>query len=253
MGVVPRCVVAASLMSVVFAARADEPPVWGVGVGVISTQKPYQNSDRQYTPIPILHYENRYFRFSGTAAEVKLPALHLSETQQLNIGLIARYDGAGYSSDDADILKGMDKRKGGFWGGAGIGWQNPVVDLFTDWTHDLSGNSRGQRLRLGAEKRWHLSEQFTLTPRLVVSRYNSSYVDYYYGVRRSEARPWRPAYRADASINTEMGVRSLYTFNEHHTLMVDVEMTLLASEIKDSPLVNRTNENRILISYLYYF
>lgn len=252
MVVAPRCIIAASLLSVSFFALADEATSWGLGIGVATTQKPYTGIDREYTPLPVLYVENAYFRFLGTTAEFKLPAWQLSETQQLNAGLIARYDGTGYASDDADILQGMAKRKGGLWAGVKLEWQNPLVTVFTDWTHDISANSKGQRIRVGAEHAWQWGE-FTLTPRVVANRYDSEYVDYYYGVRSDEAREWRPAYQGDASVNSEIGLNGRWRFRAHHMLMVDLQATLLASEIKDSPLVDRTNENRFFVSYLYTF
>ncbi len=253
MGVVPRRIIAASLLSLSFSSLADDATTtWGLGVGVGSTQKAYTGIDREYTPLPVLHIENRYVRFLGTTAEVKLPAWQWSETQQLNAGLIARYDGAGYAAGDADILHGMDKRKGGMWAGVALEWQNPLVNIFTDWSHDISGNSDGQRVRLGAERSWQWGD-LTLTPRIVANRYDSNYVDYYYGVRRREARSGRPAWQGDAALNTEMGLNARWQFTAHHVLMMDWQATLLASEIKDSPLVDRTNENRFFMSYIYYF
>lgn len=249
-----RPVLIAALLCGTSVAKADEQATrWGLGAGVASTQKPYAGSNRDYTPLPIVHIENRYFRLSATEAEIKLPGLRWNETQHLNAGLILRYDGAGYESDDAWILQGMAKRKGGFWGGAQAEWQNNIVTLFTDWTHDLSGNSQGQRVRIGAQRRWHVGEHFSLTPRIVVNWYDSKYGDYYYGVRSSEARSWRSAYQTDASVNTELGLRSGWQFTRHQSLMLDLQTTLLASEIKDSPLVDRTNENRIFLSYRYDF
>ncbi len=252
MVVVPYRIIAASLLSLSFSALADDATTWGLGVGVASTQKPYTGIDREYTPLPVLHIDNRYFRFLGTTAEVKLPTWQWSETQRLNAGLIARYDGSGYASDDADILHGMDKRKGGVWAGIKVEWQNPLVNIFTDWSHDISGNSNGQRLRLGVERSWQWGD-VTLTPRVVANRYDSDYVNYYYGVRSDEARAWRPAWQGDSALNTEIGLNGRWQFSTHQLLMVDVQTTLLASEIKDSPLVDRTNENRIFVSYLYDF
>ncbi|XTZ36870.1 MipA/OmpV family protein [Salmonella enterica] len=236
-----------------FSAIADDSTQWGLGVGVASTQKPYAGIDREYNPLPLVHIENRYFQLLGTTAEIKLPGLQWGDDQQVNAALIVRYDGAGYESDDARILQGMAKRKGGFWGGAKLEWRNEIATLFTDWTHDLSGNSQGQRVRAGVEKRWQLGDHFSLTPRVVANWYDSKYIDYYYGVAPDEARSWRPEYQADASLNTEIGLRSAWQFNRHHIVMLDLQATLLGSEIKDSPLVDRTNENRVFLSYLYNF
>ncbi|MBS7766635.1 hypothetical protein ID551_27480, partial [Klebsiella pneumoniae] len=60
--------VVSSLLLAPLSAFADEAwaqqqsSAWGLGLGVVSTQKPYTDIDRKYTPLPLLYYENRYAR-----------------------------------------------------------------------------------------------------------------------------------------------------------------------------------------------
>lgn len=225
---------------------------WGAGVGVASTQKPYKDMSRDMTPVPLLYFENEHLYFFGTEAEIKLPPLTFNETQRINFGLIGWYDGSGYDADDASILDGMAKRKSGFWGGAKAEWQSPWVNISADWTHDLSGNSKGQRVNIGAKRTWKMGE-FSLTPRVVATWHDKKYVDYYYGVQADEARDWRPAWQGDSSLSAEFGLRSVYQFSSHHSLILDLEATRLATEVKDSPLVDRSTEDRIFLGYLYRF
>ncbi|WP_054179215.1 MipA/OmpV family protein [Trabulsiella odontotermitis] len=247
-----RITVAAIVSAVTLASSSAFAAEWGIGAGVASAQKPYKGVSRDTTPLPLLYFDNQYLHFFGTEAEIKLPGVTFSETQRLNMGLIGRYDGSGYDADDADILDGMAKRKGGFWGGAKIEWQNPWVTLTADWTHDLSGNSKGHRARLGAERRWQWGD-LSLTPRVVGNWHDKKYVDYYYGVRADEARDWRPAYQGKASFDAEFGLLSVYRFSAHHSVMLDLEITPLSSEVKESPLVDRSREDRIFLGYMYRF
>ncbi|MCT4714556.1 MipA/OmpV family protein [Enterobacteriaceae bacterium H18W14] len=225
---------------------------WGVGVGAASTQKPYKDMSRDTTPVPLLYFENDYLHFFGTEGEIKLPALRFGETQRVNFGLIGRYEGSGYDADDASVLDGMTKRKSGFWGGAKAEWQSSWVNISADWTHDLSGNSKGQRVNIGAKRTWLLGD-FALTPRVVATWHDKKYVDYYYGVRADEVRDWRQAWQGSSSFSAEFGLRSVYQFSSHHSLMLDLEATRLSSEVKDSPLVDRSTEDRIFLGYLYRF
>lgn len=247
-----------ALLFAPFAAFADDSDIqqdatWGIGLGMASTQKAYIDVDREYTPIPLLHYENKYLRFFGTTLEAKLPNLTLNDTQKLRFGLIARYDGAGYDPDDSWALAGMDKRKGGFWAGARVEWRNDLVNLHAEWTHDISGHSKGQSVRLGADRTWRLSERITLTPRIGATWHDDKYVDYYYGVRAHEVLAWRPAYEGKSGIDTEVGVQGVYQFNKRHSLIVDLKLSRLSSNAKDSPLVDRSTENRVFLGYMYRF
>ena len=42
-------------------------------------------------------------------------------------------------------------------------------------------------------------------------------------------------------------------FDQRHSMFVDFEVTSLAKEIKDSPLVDKSTENRVFLGYLYRF
>jgi len=230
-----------------------ETSSWGLGIAAISTQKPYAGMDRENKALPMLSYENRWLRIGGLGAEIKLPRLGLGERQHIDFGLVARYDGSGYEASDAPILNGMADRKKGFWAGARATWHTDVARLSADWTADASGHSKGQRFGLSLDKSFRLGAQVMLTPRLGAVWHDKKYVDYYFGVRGEEAQAGRAAYAGKAGVNTELGLRSAYMFDPHHSIFLDLSVTRLASEIRNSPLVDRSTENRVFMGYLYRF
>ena len=118
-------------------------------------------------------------------------------------------------------------------------------------TYTLS-YSKGQRLRLGAERRFSLGE-FALTPRLSATWMDSHYVDYYYGVRSNEVIPGRAAYAAGSTVNTELGLRVDYRIAPEQVLFADVSATALGSAIKNSPLVDRSTLPGVRLGWLYRF
>ncbi|WP_286903032.1 MipA/OmpV family protein [Vreelandella sedimenti] len=233
-------------------ANSDET-TWGLGVGAVSSQEPYTDVDRDNTALPLLYVENRYVRFFGTTLEAKLPDLTLSESNQINFSLIGRWDGSGYEPGDSWVLEGMEERESGLWAGAKVEWQTSIANVSADWTHDVASNSKGQRLNLGLDRSWQMGAHLTLTPRIGATWHDDNYVDYYYGVRSNEARPGRPEYQGESSVSAEIGLQSVYRFNNHHSIMFDVQATTLASETKDSPLVDDSTINRVLLGYMYHF
>lgn len=233
------------------ASRAAGSP-WALGIGVASRQMPYAGADRDTTAIPLVFYENSWFRLAGPNAEFKLLNYSLSPTQRLSGGLRVKYSSEGYEDNDSPRLAGMAERKGGFWGGAGLTWHNPVAQISADWTGDLSGHSKGQRVQLQVERRMPVGS-FSLTPRLGAQWMDSKYVDYYYGVRASEATAARAAYSAKSATAIEAGLRVDYGFNRHHAVFVDLSVTGLPDEIKDSPIVDRSSVSRVAVGYLYRF
>ena len=236
-------------------ARAEEPPgsSWGLGIAGISTQKAYTGMSRDNIGFPLVFYENSWVRVFGPVVELKLPSLDLSATQKIDFHLVGKYDGSGYKPDDAPILSGMEERKGSFYMGGKVTWRNDVVDVSAEVLADATGNSKGKRATLGLEKNWRLGEHVMLAPRLSASWNSKEYVDYYYGVRASEALASRPVYLGKAGVNAEVGARATYLFNASHSVILDVSATSLPKEIKNSPLVDRSTENRVSLGYMYRF
>jgi len=240
-------------MLAVAAGEGAESSAWGLGIGAISAQKPYTGADRENRALPLIYYENSWVRVFGPGAEVKLPRLGISDSQHIAFRLVARYDGSGYEADDAPVLGGMAKRKSGFWAGGKATWHNDIANLGAEWTADATGHSKGQRFSLSLEKNWRLGQQVMLAPRLGATWYDKKYVDYYFGVRAGETTAGRAAYSGKAGVNTEFSLRSTYLFDPRNSVFVDVGVTRLAKEIKDSPLVGRSTENRVFMGYLYRF
>lgn len=245
---------AALFIPSIVSAAGPSPSNWGLGLAGISTQKAYKAMERDNLGFPLIYFENDWLQVFGPVIELKLPTYDLSATNTLNFRLLVKYDGSGYAPKDSPFLIGMDERKGGFWAGAKVKWDNPVVDLQFEISADASGKSKGKRFSLGLERTWRLGSQFMLTPRLNASWLSKEYVDYYYGVRQTEALATRPVYvGAKAASTIELGVRGTYTVGGPHSLFLDIAATTLPERISNSPLVERGNENRVALGYMYRF
>jgi len=226
---------------------------WGLGIGAISAQQPYTGIDRDNKVLPVILFENRYVRLFGPTLEAKLPSLALGGSQRLDVRAVVQYDGNGYESDDAPILAGMAKRRSGFWAGAKVKWDNDIANVGVEWLADVSSHSKGQRLNLELERSWRFGERVVVTPRLAAQWSDRKTVDYYFGVRDSEAVGGRPAYDGRSGTSIDVGVRTMFNIDAHQALLFNVGVTALPSEIRDSPIVDRSTENRVLVAYLYRF
>ncbi|OUE38719.1 structural protein MipA [Billgrantia desiderata SP1] len=232
---------------------AESSTTWALGLGVLSAQEPYAGIGRDNTALPLLQFENQYVHLFGPRIEFKLPSLDIGDSQQLSFGIVGEYDGSGYEEGDAPILNGMEKRRGGFWAGGVVEWSTSFIDVSAEWLADVSGNSNGQIASLGLERTWRFGNHVLFTPHVGASWQDEKTVDYYFGVRENEARLDRPAYVGEAGVNIEAGVRGVYMFDRHHSVLVGGGVTSLADEIKDSPLVDRSTVNSIYLGYMYRF
>lgn len=229
---------------------------WSLGIAAISNQKAFTDIDRDTIVLPFITYENQYVRWFGPTVDFKLPGFTISDAQQLDFSITLDYDFGGYDKDDikdTPVLNGMDKRKGGVWAGTKIEWKTPWLEVSAKWMSDISDNSDGQRLSIGLERSWMFGRHVMLSPRLMVTWQDDKFVDYHYGVRSHEVRLDRPGYSGDAAVNIEYGIRSAYMFDQHQSVFIDVGITSLGKEIKNSPLVDSSTESRIMLAYMYRF
>lgn len=244
------------------AALAQQPPgkdkpegsSWGLGLAVVNAQKAYKGMDRETTALPLLSFENQYVKLSGPNLELKLPGLELSGSQRLNFGVLTKlFGGGGYEASDSPALTGMAERESGVWAGAKVEWETDLADIKLELLGDASGHSKGQRVVLGVEHKWKLSQRVLLVPQVSVEWVDNEYVDYYYGVRASEARLGRAAYVGKAAVNPEISLTGIYRFDKHQSLMLNVGVKSLGKEINNSPIVGSSTENRVMLGYMYRF
>jgi outer membrane protein len=236
-------------------ADDDDSKSYSLGVGFAGRirQQAYTGIDRDTLAIPLIQFENRWVELQGPRLQLKLPQLEWGNDQELSFGLGIEYDSPGYEPDDAPILNGMEERKDQILGGASAKWSNELFELSADWMFDVSGESKGQRISLGLERSFPIGNRLRLTPSATAIWLDEKYADYYYGVRIGEARADRPAYTADGTLNFELGLRADYMLTKRQLAFVGFEYTALGSEIKDSPLTDRSGEAAIMLGYLYRF
>ena len=227
---------------------------WGLGIAGFSQQQPYRGIERFNVPIPLIYFENRRVRLLGPFLDLKLADLEWGGDQELSLGVRVQWFGFnGYKPTDAPMLNGMEERKAGIFAGPSIKWSNPLVNLSVEWMFDASSESKGHRTRVGLDRSFHLGERFRLTPGAAAIWLDSTYADYYYGVRGAEARADRPAYVANSTVNTEFTLRLDYTIDGRQSVFGAMQYTALGRNIKNSPLTDRAGETMVLMGYLYRF
>lgn len=220
---------------------------WGLGVMVGSETMPYKGYGSKTEVWPMVTYENKWVRVAGPGLDVKL-----GNTGAVSYELTARYSGSGYKSGDSSYLEGMDERKGGFWLGARANWKGELANVHAELLGDVSGNSDGLQVKLGVDRRYQFGA-FTLVPRASINWQDKKYVDYYYGVKDTEATPDRAAYTGASGVSTELGMRLNYAVDTKQSVFLDLSATALPSSVKDSPLVDSSSKSAIRAGYVYRF
>ena len=221
-------------------------PTWALGAGVAIRRSPYRDYGNKTNALPIILYNGKYFRVAGPMVDFKLATV-----DQFNFTLRAKYANDGYKSGDASVLNGMDERKDGFWLGGAAAWRAPFAKFSLEWLK-AAGNSDGQTIKLGVERGFAVG-RVKLTPHLGVAWMNNDYVNYYYGVKQSEATARRVAYTGKSTVNTSFGVRTDYGLTANQSVSLDLGVTHYGSGITDSPLVDRSTSPSVRLGYIYKF
>ncbi|QWP75272.1 MipA/OmpV family protein [Lysobacter sp. K5869] len=225
----------------------SDDSTWAIGLGATLIQRPYRDIDDELKAVPLISYESSRWSLAGSRFDFKV-----NRSEELSFRLRARYALDGYDANDSPFLRGMHDRDDSAWVGGAVAWRLPWVDLSAEYLADAMGNSKGSRALLQAQHRFAFG-RFGLTPRLGAEWVDKKYVTYYYGVLPEEVTPSRAAYEGKATVNFETGVRADYTIGRKHTVFLDVGMIKFGDSIKDSPLVDGSDQVRTSIGYAYRF
>ncbi|RDV00939.1 MipA/OmpV family protein [Trinickia dinghuensis] len=218
---------------------------WGLGAGVGIEGLPYKGDGSKVSPIPLINFDNKWVHLGGTGIDLKIG--NWRGVSVALCGQFALFDG--YKGSDAPILNGMQNRNGAFWYGPALAWSSAFGKLSGDY---LLGGNKGERAKIDFGKPFAFGS-LTVEPHAGVEWLSGKYVDYYYGVRPSEAQAGRAAYDGKAAVNVSVGSRVDYKLTKQQSVILDVGVTHLGSGITDSPLVGRRFVPAARIGYLYQF
>ncbi len=143
----------------------------------------------------------------------------------------------------------MQRRYGTFWYGPSVEWQSAFGTLSGAF---LLGGNKGERAKIGYSKSFEIAD-FSIEPRVSAEWLSNQFVDYYYGVRPSEALPGRPAYNGSTTVNISLGSTFTYALTKNQTIIMDLSVSHLGKSVVDSPLVGRRYVPQINIGYMYRF
>lgn len=137
-------------------------------------------------------------------------------------------------------------------GGLEIIYADVWGDLQLQVLSDLSLTHKGVEIWASYAYSWHYGN-WRLTPSFGLNWKSSNLLDYYYGVRDSEARENRPAYKASSGFNHFARLSVSYTINDHWGLVGVAEYETLSRSIRNSPIVNKDSVETLFVGIMYRF
>ena len=220
---------------------------WGVGVGVAAHQPSQQGTDIEIDGGPFPFYEGDRLNLSFGSISYRLVG---TERWQLALEGQARFDG--FDPDKSAALAGMEKRNPAIDGGVSLStggaWGVAQLRLLAD----VTGTHKGYEIAASYQIPYE-SGRWTFVPSVEVKWRNADLVDYYYGVRESEANATRPAYSASSATNVSVGLTAAYKLTQNWQLIGGTEYQRLDDSIKASPIIEKNHEASVFSALIYRF
>ncbi|MCP4204192.1 MAG: MipA/OmpV family protein [bacterium] len=207
---------------------------WSLGLGVISSPRPYVGADNRISVIPLLDLEYKRFYFRGILA-----GFQLIESEHFSLDIIGRGQFAGYEEDDSSFLAGMEERRETIEVGLSAAWELGALELEATVAADTLGRSEGAQASL--ELTW--SKEFGrgkggLFPGVGVIWQDADFIDYYAGVEPEEARPGRPAFESSSALNLGAGLLGFFKVTDRIRFVGLARVERLSSEYEESPIID---------------
>ncbi|MCD1126050.1 MipA/OmpV family protein [Jinshanibacter sp. LJY008] len=243
--VLSSCILGALL--VVPVANAD---TWSIGAGAAVEMYPYKGVDNTVLPLPMINYEGERFYIHAIAA-----GAYVWKDSQNQLSLDLYYFPLRFRASESDDrqMKKLDDRDATMMGGASYKHTADWGIIRTSFSADLLDKSNGLRADAAYLYPFVLND-LKLTPGVGAVWYSSNFNDYYYGVSGKESnRSGLDKYEADSSLSPYAELTATYKINNSWNTYATGRYTRLTSEVKDSPMVDKSYSAIVAAGVTYTF
>jgi|GEM_PF-1210368 len=235
-----------------FSVPTVQAETWQLGLLMESSRSPFVTERKEISPVPMINYIGD--RFSYVAGKFQYA---LSRSDGIQIGLVAQlrsrqFYSASLDANNSPAFAGMQDRDPAFEGGLGFSSQGAWGKLEFDSLIDVTATHEG--FELSARYSYPVvAGRWTFEPTLGVQFQSADLVDYYHGVRASEAVAGRPAFEADAGTNFQASLMTGYRINPRLLAIAVIEQSKLDNSISDSPIVASDQVRKLYAGLVYSF
>ncbi|EQB34328.1 hypothetical protein M947_11565 [Sulfurimonas hongkongensis] len=219
-----------------------------IGAGAYFQSQPYTNVDTNIIASPVIFFDNSIVYAKWTRVGVYFLGAR-DEDFAWGFSLTAQPRVYGYKVDDID---GMDERKKTFEGGLAFNVKKgsayvetmlltDILDRYDSW---IVKSEIGYDFKAG---------DFSFYPSLILIYESAKFVDYYYGVKKSEELGSRKAYSPSAGLMVGVQTYIRHPITKNISTLVNLRVDKLSNEASSSPIVNDDYIYSGLLSLIYTF
>lgn len=242
-----KSILSTALLTIFTSGTVLAESQWGLGLGGVVSDQGYVDLGTETQLVPVIFYQSEDVYLFGPEFGYKLASY-----TDLELNLIGKFRFDGFKEDDGDIFKGMKERSGPLDLGFSAEYETQMGDFSLSFLTDGTSEHKGNEISVGYSLPFHF-DTYEITPFVSATHQSQDLVDYYYGVRVDEVTASRAFYEGKSTTNYEIGVNSRWQFGQHHNLVANISYESFGSEIKDSPLVDKSGGMKMVVGYMYVF
>ena len=239
------------LLSQVNAGDTKEERDLTIGLGPYVQTQPYKGVDALLLPSPVIFYDDGIFYVRWS--QVGLYFLgNKGEDFSWGLSLTAQPRVYGYKAEDSKYLKGMDDRDNTFEGGLSFAAKYHdayietmlLTDMFARYESWIFKTEIGDKYTLG---------NLSFYPSLIFIYESADFVNYYYGVKKSEATATRSEFIPGEGWQVGAQTYIKYPFTNELSGLVNLRVDKIPSSATNSPLLETDIIYSGLVSLIYTF
>lgn len=226
---------------------------WSAGPVGILQASPYIGGESGFLFVPAIAYEGEKLKVRGPFVDYYV---YDEGRQGLSMALTFALGANDLEVDNDPILNGINDRDSGFL--AGVRIESPLFNGTGSLAvqTDIADKSGGQRAIIAWSKPLFDSNprDWILSAGVEVVWESADYANYYYGVTNEEAMlSVYSEYEPGSIISPALTLGGYYNFTQHWRFVYNLEMQILNSDVKDSPLVDQNTVTSGVIGLVYNF
>ncbi|WP_324171018.1 MipA/OmpV family protein [Sulfurimonas sp.] len=220
-----------------------------LGLGPYIQTQPYKNVDDIIIPSPVIFFDNGIVYIRWSRAGIYFLG---DKTDDFSWGLSVTFQPRvdGYTSSD---IAGMDDRKKTLEGGIAFSLKMDKAYMETMLLTDVL--DRYEDLIFKTEIGYDFEfEKFSIYPSAIIVYQSSSFIDYYYGVKKEETTRTNFAqYTPNGGLQLGMQTYIKYPFTKKISALINLRIDKIANEATSSPIVEEDYIYSGLFSLIYTF
>lgn len=222
------------------------PQGFTYGVGLAIKREIYKGYEQRVVPLPLIGYQGENLSVYGPFISYKL-----YQQKQFKVSALVAPRFEGFDESDSSYFKGMQERKFSMDAGLGIDYKPQGWHLSAKLRADVLSRSNGYEANVKVAKSYRYGP-VSFGPNIGLTYLDSNNVDYYYGVRASEATSERTFYQGSSALNKSLGFAVSSPFYGGF-LRAAVNNTWYHNSITDSPLTERETSLGFMLTYSRFF